>query len=87
LVGPLLFLLLSVGPGGFGALFGKPLWRATEAVWQDLGNASVDNALAKRVAEGIKEELAPHDEAEVLSKRDEVLLALLNLKAKAKVLP
>jgi carnitine 3-dehydrogenase len=87
LLGPLLNLHLSGGPGGFAALFGKPLWRATEAVWQDLGTVSVDAALAQRVADGIKEELAPHGEAAVLSKRDEVLLALLDLKAKAKVLP
>ena len=87
LLGPFLNLHLSGGPGGIGALLGKPLWQATEGVWRDLGSLSVDAELGSRVAEGVAEELASRDQAEVVRQRDEVLLELLRLKARAKGLP
>ena len=87
LLGPFLNLHLSGGPGGIGALLGKPLWQATEGVWRDLGSLSVDAELGSRVAEGVAEELASRDQAEVVRQRDEVLLELLRLKTRAKGLP
>ena len=87
LLGPFLNLHLSGGAGGIGALFGKPLWQATEGMWRDLGRVSVDAALGARVAEGVAQELAARDQDEVVRQRDTVLLELLRLKARAKDLP
>jgi carnitine 3-dehydrogenase len=87
LLGPFLNLHLSGGEGGIGALFEKPLWQATEAMWRDLGRVSVDPLLARRVAEGIVEELAARDPEAVVRQRDAALLALLRLKAEANALP
>ena len=87
LLGPFLNLHLSGGPGGIGALFRKPLWQATEAMWRDLGTVSVDAALAAEVAAGVAAELAPHDPAALLQQRDRVLTELLQWKADAEDLP
>ena len=87
LLGPFLNLHLSGGAGGIGALFGKPLWQATEGLWRDLGTVSVDLELGSRVVDGVAEELASRDQDEVVRQRDELLLALLRLKAGAKNLP
>ena len=82
LLGPFLNLHLSGGAGGIGALFAKPLWQATEAMWRDLGSVSVDAELGRRVAEGVAEELAAcGGQEEVVRRRDEAMLALLRLKA------
>ena len=83
LLGPFLNLHLSGGAGGIGALFEKPLWAATEGMWRDLGTVHVDAALGAEVAAGVAQELAPHDQAEMLRQRDATLLALLKLKAAA----
>jgi carnitine 3-dehydrogenase len=87
LLGPFLNLHLSGGPGGIEALFGKPLWQATEGMWRDLGTVEVDAALGAQVAAGVAAELAPHDPAALLEDRDRVLTALLRLKAGAAGLP
>ncbi len=87
LLGPFLNLHLSGGPGGIGALFEKPLWQATEGMWRDLGRLSVDPALGAQVAEGVAEELAGRDQAEVVRQRDALLLDLLTRKAGAGELP
>ncbi len=84
LLGPFLNLHLSGGAGGIGELFEKPLWRATEAMWRDLGAVSVDAELGRRVAEGVAGELAARGGLEeVVRRRDEAMLALLRLKAEA----
>jgi 3-hydroxyacyl-CoA dehydrogenase len=87
LLGPFLNLHLSGGPGGIGALFGKPLWQATEGMWRDLGQLSVDPALGAQVAEGVAAELAGRDEAEMVRQRDALLLDLLTRKGRAGALP
>jgi carnitine 3-dehydrogenase len=87
LLGPFLNLHLSGGAGGIGALFEKPLWQATEGMWRDLGTVSVDAALGHRVEDGVAEALAGRDQNEVVRQRDELLLALLQLKVSAKDLP
>src|ERR1700723_2032833 len=81
LLGPFMNLHLSGGAGGVGALFGKPLWQATEGMWRDLGSLSVDPELGERVTEGVTSELANRDPAEVIRQRDEVLVKLLKLKS------
>jgi 3-hydroxyacyl-CoA dehydrogenase len=87
LLGPFLNLHLSGGEGGIRALFKSPLWQATEALWADLGAASVDATLARSVEEGVKQELSAAAQEDMIEERDNVLLALLALKAKAKKLP
>ena len=87
LLGPFMNLHLSGGAGGVGALFGKPLWQATEGIWRDLGNLTVDADLGARVVAGVSEELGEHDLAEVIRQRDEVLVKLLKLKSEQSALP
>jgi 3-hydroxyacyl-CoA dehydrogenase len=87
LLGPFLNLHLSGGAGGIGELFGKPLWQATEGMWRDLGTVSVGPELAEQVVAGVREELAALDPEAMVRRRDEVLLALLRLKAEAGNLP
>ncbi len=87
LLGPFLNLHLSGGPGGIGALFDKPLWQATEAMWRDLGQVTVDPALADRVVTGVDHELGGLDPAEMLRQRDAALIELLRRKANSDQLP
>jgi carnitine 3-dehydrogenase len=83
LFGPFLNLHLSGGPGGIGALFDKPLWQATEAIWRDLGEVSVDTGLGSRVAG----ELEVRDMASVVRQRDAALAMLLRMKAEMTAQP
>jgi carnitine 3-dehydrogenase len=87
LLGPFMNLHLSGGSGGVGALFGKPLWQATEAMWRDLGSVTVDAGLGARVVAGVNEELGEHDLNEVIRQRDDVLVKLLKLKSEQNALP
>lgn len=87
LLGPFLNLHLSGGEGGIGALFDKPLWQATEGMWRELGTVHVDDALGRRVVDGVAAELAGRDRDRVIRQRDEILLALLRVKAGQDALP
>ena len=87
LLGPFMNLHLSGGAGGVGALFGKPLWQATEGMWRDLGSVTVDADLGARVVAGVSDELREHDLAEVIRQRDEALVNLLKLKGEQSALP
>jgi carnitine 3-dehydrogenase len=87
LLGPFMNLHLSGGAGGVGALFGKPLWQATEGMWRDLGSVTVDADLGARVVAGVSDELGEHDLAEVIRQRDEALVNLLKLKSEQSALP
>jgi carnitine 3-dehydrogenase len=87
LLGPFMNLHLSGGVGGVGALFGKPLWQATEGMWRDLGSVTVDADLGARVAAGVSDELGERNLAEVIRQRDEVLVKLLKLKNEQNALP
>lgn len=87
LLGPVLNLHLSGGPGGIEALFNKPLWEATEGIWRDLGRLSVGAELGRRVVAGVGDVLAQTDAAELVRQRDDLLVRLLQLKAEADALP
>jgi carnitine 3-dehydrogenase len=87
LLGPFMNLHLSGGAGGVGALFGKPLWQATEGMWRDLGSVTVDADLGARVVAGVSDELGEGDLTEVIRQRDEVLVKLLKLKSEQNGLP
>jgi 3-hydroxyacyl-CoA dehydrogenase len=82
LLGPFLNLHLSGGTGGIAHVLehlGPPL----ESWWRDLGNLSLNKELNGSIAQGVTEELAGTDLAHLTSQRDELLLALLQLKADA----
>jgi carnitine 3-dehydrogenase len=87
LLGPFMNLHLSGGVGGVGALFGKPLWQATEGMWRDLGGVTVDADLGARVVAGVSDELGERELTEVIRQRDEVLVKLLKLKREQNALP
>ncbi len=87
LLGPFMNFHLSGGEGGIGALFGKPLWQATEGMWRDLGSVTVDADLGARVVSGVSDELGKRDLTEVVRQRDEVLVKLLKLKREQSALP
>jgi carnitine 3-dehydrogenase len=87
LLGPFMNLHLSGGAGGLGALFGKPLWQATEGMWRDLGSVTVDADLGARVVAGVSDELGERNLAEVIRQRNEVLVKLLKLKSEQNGLP
>jgi carnitine 3-dehydrogenase len=87
LLGPFMNLHLSGGAGGMGALFGKPLWRATESMWRDLGSVTVDADLGALVVAGVSDEVGKRDLTEVIRQRDEVLVKLLKLKSEQNALP
>jgi carnitine 3-dehydrogenase len=87
LLGPFMNFHLSGGAGGVGALFGKPLWQATEGMWRDLGSVTVDADLGARVVAGVSEELGGRDLTEVVRQRDQVLVTLLKLKSEQNALP
>jgi carnitine 3-dehydrogenase len=87
LLGPFMNLHLSGGVGGVGALFGKPLWQATEVIWRDLGSVTVDADLGARVVTGVTDELGEGDLTEVIRQRDEALVKLLKLKSEQSGLP
>jgi carnitine 3-dehydrogenase len=80
LLGPFLNLHLSGGVGGIAHVLehlGPPL----ESWWRDLGDISLNDDLNRSIAHGITEELAGTDLARLTTRRDELLLALLQLKA------
>ena len=87
LLGPFMNLHLSGGAGGVGALFGKPLWQATEGMWRDLGSVTVDADLGALVVAGVSDEVGERDLTEVIRQRDEVLVKLLKLKSEQNALP
>ena len=62
---------------------GPPL----ESWWRDLGNVTLNEELNAAIARGVTEELGGVDLARLTSQRDELLLALLQLKANEDRLP
>ena len=86
LLGPFLNLHLSGGAGGIAHVLehlGPPL----ESWWRELGNITLNEDLNEAIARGVAEELGAADLAHLTSQRDDLLLALLQLKADADRLP
>jgi carnitine 3-dehydrogenase len=80
LLGPFLNLHLSGGTGGIAHVLehlGPPL----ESWWRELGNVTLNENLNEAIARGVTEELGAADLAHLTSQRDDMLLALLRLKA------
>src|SRR6266481_6375796 len=80
LLGPFLNLHLSGGADGIAHVLehlGPPL----ESWWRELGNITLNEDLNEAIARGVAEELGAADLAHLTSQRDDLLLALLRLKA------
>lgn len=82
LLGPFLNLHLSGGAGGIAHVLehlGPPL----ESWWPELGNVTLNEQLKTAIARGVAEELCGADLSDVGRHRNDLLLALLQLKARA----
>jgi len=82
LLGPFLNLHLSGGAGGIAHML-EHLGPPIEIWWRDLGHVTLTEELNRAIARGVTEELGDTDLAHLTSQRDDVLLALLQLKADA----
>jgi len=86
LLGPFLNLHLSGGAGGIGHAIdhlGPPI----EDWWRDLGDLTFTEAIRAEAVEGVDDELKGRSLPAMIRQRDDVLLTLLALKAKADQLP
>ncbi|MDR3620795.1 MAG: 3-hydroxyacyl-CoA dehydrogenase NAD-binding domain-containing protein [Paludisphaera borealis] len=86
LLGPFLNLHLSGGEGGIAHVIdhlGPPM----EDWWRDLGDFTFTEAVKAEAVEGVDDELKGRSLPAMIRQRDDVLLALLALKAKADQLP
>jgi 3-hydroxyacyl-CoA dehydrogenase len=86
LLGPFLNLHLSGGAGGLKHVLdhlGPPI---TEW-WDDMHAVEIDDPLKAMLVAGGEDELAGRSMPEITAERDDILLELMKLKAKAKKLP
>jgi len=79
-LGPFLNQHLSGGPGGIAHVL-EHLGPPTERWWRDLGEVTLTPELVQKLVAGVDEELAGTDVAELVTRRDAVLDALLAAKA------
>ena len=86
LLGPFLNLHLSGGAGGIAHVL-EHLGPPMESWWHDLGNPPLSEELNGAIARGVSEELRGADLAHLANHRDDLMLALLQLKADADRLP
>jgi carnitine 3-dehydrogenase len=80
-LGPLVNQHLSGGAGGLAHVLthlGPPM----EEVWRDLRQVSLSPDLIKALVDGVSQELAGIEQADLVARRDEVLTALLDLKSR-----
>jgi hypothetical protein len=75
-----------VGAGGIAHVL-EHLGPPMESWWHDLGNVTLNEELNGAIARGVAEELRGADLAHLANHRDDLLLALLQLKAAADRLP
>jgi carnitine 3-dehydrogenase len=86
LLGPFMNLHLSGGDGGIGHVIdhlGPPI----ESWWRDLGDISFSPKIREEAVDGIAGMLTDRSLQELNEQRDDVLLSLMALKARAKQLP
>jgi 3-hydroxyacyl-CoA dehydrogenase len=80
-LGPFLNQHLSGGAGGLAHVL-EHLGPPMVAWWQDLGRPELTPELVRQLVEGVDEELAGVDQADLVRRRDEVLTGLLAAKAR-----
>ena len=86
LLGPFLNMHLSGGARGIGHVL-EHLGPPIESWSRDLGHVTLNEELNAAISRGVTEELGSADLARLTSQRDDVLLAILQLKADADRLP
>ena len=86
LMGPILLSHLSGGDGGLRHLLDH-LGPLCETMWADLGTPRLDEALKRKLIDGVDAEIAPLDFPETVRERDRLLVDLMAAKAAAKNLP
>ncbi len=82
LLGPFLTQHLSGGAGGIAHIL-EHLGPPTERWWADLGEPALTPELSQKIVQGVADELAGVDVAQVRAERDELLAMLLAAKAAA----
>lgn len=82
LLGPFMNLQLSGGQGGLAHLL-EHLGPPIEDWWADLGHAPITPELSTKLVEGLNAGLASSDQAELIEKRDALLIDLLVAKDKS----
>jgi carnitine 3-dehydrogenase len=80
LLGPFLNLHLSGGAGGIAHVL-EHLGPRLESWWPELGNVTLNDDLKAAIARGVAEEMRGAELSDVGHRRDDLLLALLQLKA------
>src|SRR5690606_2503769 len=86
LLGPFINLHLSGGEGGIRHAL-EHLGPPIESWWEDLGEVKITPELIQSLGKGVDEELQNADLAEVVEQRNDILLTMLELKAKSKLVP
>ena len=86
LLGPFINLHLSGGEGGIRHAL-EHLGPPIESWWEDLGEVKITPELIQSLGKGVDEELQNVDLAEVVEQRNDILLTMLELKAKSKLVP
>ncbi|UHL65962.1 3-hydroxyacyl-CoA dehydrogenase NAD-binding domain-containing protein [Paralcaligenes sp. KSB-10] len=86
LLGPFLNLHLSGGEGGIEHLL-EHLGPPIEDWWADLGQVSLTAHTNKKIIDGVRQELALHDETLMRQQRDKLLVSLLQMKKDSDQLP
>src|SRR5690606_702169 len=86
LLGAFANLHLSGGAGGIAHTL-EHLGPPIEEWWADLGEVTLSPQLNTKIMQGMQAQLAQNDEARMVAERDEILIQLLELKARSQHLP
>lgn len=86
LLGPVFLSHLSGGTGGLRHLLDH-LGPLTETMWADLGQPVLDEALKRKLIEGVDAEIASVDFDAAVAERDRLLVELVTAKATSGALP
>jgi 3-hydroxyacyl-CoA dehydrogenase len=86
LLGPFLNLEISGGSGGLTHVL-EHLGPPMESWWNDLGSVQLSDELVRKVVGQVKDMLKSYSFDETVRQRDDILVKLLALKAKANQLP
>jgi 3-hydroxyacyl-CoA dehydrogenase len=86
LLGPFLNLDIAGGAGGLAHLL-EHLGPPMESWWTDLKHVHLTPELDSKAVAEVKEYLKPYDFVQTVAQRDEILVQLLGLKAKANQIP
>lgn len=78
LAGPFLNYHLGGGPGGIEQYF-RHLGPSQEARWQTLGTPRLDEAVVRKIVDGVKAEVAGRDIDDLAAERDDGLIRLLEV--------